>query len=102
MKFRFLGVIVVITNLAFGQQSNSLDSLSVAPVKKVQNSISLTPKDILRTPRDKMVLDSLVKKELDTISVDRLSRKKDSIQLEKTNKKNTTKKKKNEGACKII
>ena len=87
MKFRFLGVIVVITNLAFGQQSNSLDSLSVAPVEKVQNSISLTPKDTLRTPRDKMVLDSLVKKELDTISIDRLSRKKDSIQLEKTNKK---------------
>ncbi|MGB1806874.1 MAG: putative porin, partial [Flavobacteriaceae bacterium] len=87
MKFRFLGVIVVITNLAFGQQSNSLDSLSVAPVEKVQNSISLTPKDTLRIPRDKMVLDSLIKKDLDTISVDSLSRKKDPIQLEKSNKK---------------
>ena len=87
MKFRFLGVIVVITNLAFGQQTNSLDSLSVAPVEKLKNSISLISKDTLRTPRDKMVLDSLIKKELDPTSVDRLSRKKDSIHLEKTNKK---------------
>ena len=71
MKFRFLGVIVVITNLAFGQQSNSLDSLSAAPVEKVLDSISLTPKDTLRNVSEtKWYLIAFVKKELDTISVD--------------------------------
>lgn len=102
MKFRFLGVIIVIANLAFGQQSNRIDSLSATPVEKVLDSIPLPRRDSLKMPVDKKILDSFVRKELDTISVDSLSPKKDSLTIVKDSLKLGKPKKKKQGKRRVV